>query len=94
MIQHGFEDDDHNIKRSGNASNIVVLICVITWKHVRVSVLDQGASLLLGSPRVMLPPRMMLPTTPLRTALVKQGSPLMVSFSLRSHCPILGLDST
>ena len=79
-------EDDHNIYGAPlqcNASNVVVLICIITWQHVGVPVLHQSTSLLLGPPWVVV-------AAPLGTALVKESAALVVLWlSLVSSCPTI-----
>ena len=48
-------EDDHNntcpdLSTLGGFSNVVVLICIITWQDVRVSVLHEGPFLLSAHP--------------------------------------------
>ena len=55
------------------ASNVVVLICVITWQNVGIPVLHQGTSLLL------LGTSSWVVGTPLRgTVLMKEGTTTLV----------------
>ena len=91
LIQRNFEDDHIMFRRwtDCNASNVVVLICVITWQHIWVPVLDQGTSLLLG------PWSWVVGWTPLGTALVKQSPPLVVScVPLGDPCPVMRINRT
>ena len=97
FIQRNFEDD-HNIFRRWtdyNASNVVVLICVITRQHVGVSVLHQGTSLPLGS----TPYCLVAMGTPLGTALMVKESTttlvvLWVSLGTTHPPTIMGFNCT